>query len=63
MESSKLKFNPDKTDVIIIGSKQRNTVINHFSNKLLGSDIFPPDSVHNIDVVFDRDFNFRQHIS
>ena len=63
MESSKLKFNPDKPDVIIIGSKQRNTVINHFSTKLLGSDIFTQDTVHNIGVVFERDFNFRQHIS
>ena len=30
---------------------------------LLGSDTFPPDTVCNLGVVFDRDFNFRQHIS
>ena len=62
MESSKLKLNPDKTDLIIIGTKQqRNKVINHFPVKLLGSDTFPSDTVRNLDVIFDSDF--RQHIS
>ena len=37
MESSKLKRNPDKTDLII--------------------------TVHNLGVVLESDFNFRQHIS
>ena len=64
MESSKLKLNPDKTDLIIIGTKQqRNKVINHFPVKLLGSDTFPSDTVRNLGVIFDSDFNFRQHIS
>ena len=64
MESSKLKLNPDKTDLIIIGTKQqRNRVINHFPVKLLGSDTFPSATVRNLGVVFDSDFNFCQHIS
>ena len=64
MESSKLKLNPDKTYLIIIGTKQqRNKVINHFPVKLLGSDTFPSDTVRNLGVIFDSDFNFRQHIS
>ena len=64
VESSKLKLNPDKTYLIIIGTKQqRNRVINHFPVKLLGSDIFPSDTIRNLDVVFDSNFNFRQHIS
>ena len=58
------KLNPDKTDLIIIGTKQqRNRVINHFPVKLLGSDTFPSDTVHNLGVVFDSDLNFRHHIS
>ena len=49
---------------IIIGTKQqRNRVINHFPVKLLGSDTFPSYTVCNLGVVFDSDFNFRQHIS
>ena len=64
VESSKLKLNPDKTDLIIIGTKQqRNRVINHFPVKLPGSDTFPSDTVHNLGVVFDSDFNFHQYIS
>ena len=64
MESSKLKLNPDKTYLIIIGTKQqRNKVINHFPVKVLGSDTFPSDTVRNLGVIFDSDFNFRQHIS
>ena len=66
MESSKLVLNPDKTDIIIgiIGTKeQRNRVISHFPVKPLGSDTFPSDTVHNLGVVFDSDFNLRQHIS
>ena len=64
MESSKLKLTPDKIDLIIIGTKQqRNRVISHFPVKLLGSDTFPSDTVRNLGVVFDSDFNFRQHIS
>ena len=64
MESSKLKLNPDKADLVIIGTKQqRNRVISHFPVKLLGSDTFPSDTVHNLGVAFDNDFNFHQHIS
>ena len=65
MESSKLKLNSDKTNlIIIIGTKQqRNRFISHFPVKLLGSDTFPLDTVRNIGVVFDSDLNFRQHIS
>ena len=64
MESSKLKLNPNKTDLIIIGTKQqRNRVNNQVPVKLLGSDTFPSYTVRNLGVVFDSDFNFRQHIS
>ena len=64
MESSKPKLNSDETDIIIIGTKQqRNRVISQFPVKLLGSDAFSSDTVLNLDVVFDSDINFRQHIS
>ena len=59
MESSKLKLNPDKTDLIIIDTKQqRNRVISNFLVKLLGSDTFPSDTVRNLGVVFDGYVNF-----
>ena len=59
MESSKLKLNPDKTDLIIIGTKQqRNRVINHFPVKLFGSDTFPSDTVRYLGVVLIVTSNF-----
>ena len=64
MESSKLKLIPDKTDLIIFGTKQqKNRVISHIPVKLFGSDTFPSGTVHNLGVVFDSGFNFHQHIS
>ena len=49
MESSKLKLNPNKTYLIIIGTKQqRNRVINHCPVKLLGSDTITSDRVRNL---------------
>ena len=64
MESYKIKLNPDETDLIFIGTKQqRNSVINHFPIKLLGSDTFPSDAVCYLGVVFDSELNFRMHIT
>ena len=63
MESSKLKLNPYKTYLIIIGTKQqRHRVINHFPVKVLGSDTFPSDTVRNIGDVFDNDKSCFYHI-
>ena len=48
MKSSKLKLNSDKTEFIIIGTKQqRQKLSNHFPVKLLDNDISPSDSVRN----------------
>ena len=64
MKSSKLKLNSDKTEFIIIGTKQqRHKLSNHFPVKLLDNDICPSDSVRNLGVVFDSDFSFHKHIS
>ena len=60
MKSSKLKLNSDKTEFIIIGTKQqRHKLSNHFPVKLLDNDICPSDSVPNLGVVFDIDFSFH----
>ena len=63
-KSSKLKLNSDKTEFIIIGTKQqRHKPFNHFPLKLLDNDICPSDSVRNLGVVFDSDFSFHKHVS
>ena len=44
MKSSKFKLNSDKTEIIIIGTKQqRHKLCNHFPVKLLDNDICPSD--------------------
>ena len=64
MKLSKLKLNSDKTEFIIIGTKQqRHKLSNHFPVKLLDNDISPSDSVRNLGVIFDSDFSFHKHVS
>ena len=64
MKSSKLKLNSDKTEFIIIGTKQqRHKLSNHFPVKLLDNNISPSDSVRNLGVIFDSDFSLHKHVS
>ena len=64
MKSSKLKLNSDKTEFIIIGTKQqRHKLSTHFPVKLLDNDITPSDSVRNLGAIFDSDFSFHKHVS
>ena len=64
IKSSKLKLHYDKTEFIIIDTKQqRHKLSSHFPVKLLDNDICPSDSVRNLGVVFDSDFSFHKHVS
>ena len=64
MRSSKLKLNPDKTEVLLFGTKlHRKEFMKHFPAKLLDQEITPTDSARNLGVVFDGGLNFREHIS
>ena len=64
MKSSKFKLNSDKTEFIIIGTKQqRHKLSNHFPVKLLDNDICPSDSVRKLGVAFDSEFSFHKHFS
>ena len=57
-------MNPDKTEFIVIGTKsQRVKVKKYFPTKLLDQDVTPTDSARNLGVEFDKDFNFKKHIS
>ena len=54
-------LNADKTDLIIIGAKQkRNEIVDYFPVKILGKDA---DTVRNLGIVFDRHICFHQSIS
>ena len=55
MKLSKLKLNSNKTEFIIIGTKQqRHKLSPHFPVKLLDNDITPSDSVRNLGVICPR---------
>ena len=54
MFTNKLKLNPDKTEFILIGSKNnRKQLLPHFPINILGNQVSPAQSVKNLGVVFD----------
>ena len=60
----KLKLNPDKTEFLLIGNeRKRSKYLSMFLIVLLGVDTYPAKSAHNRGVIFDKNFNFRSHIS
>ena len=64
MSTNKLKLNPDKTEFLLIGNeRQRTKYLSMFPIELLGVDTYPAKSARNLGVIFDKNFNFRSHIS
>ena len=64
MTDNKLRLNANKTEFIITGtSRQRNKLTRFFPTNILSHNITPPDTVRNLGVTFDGDFNFSKHVS
>ena len=64
MSANKLKFNPEKTEFILIGSKNnRKQLLPHFPINIIGNQVSPAQSVRNLGVVFDSNFSFSDHVS
>ena len=64
MSTNKLKLNPDKTEFLLIGNEgQRRKYLSIFPIELLGVKSYPAKSARNIGVIFDKNVNFRSHIS
>ena len=64
MFTNKLKLNPDKTEFILIGSKNNcKQVLPHFPINILGNQVSPAQSVRNLGVVFDSNFSISDHVS
>ena len=64
MSTNKLKLNPDKTEFLLIGNdRQRSKYLSIFPIELLGLETYPAKSARNLAVIFDKNFNFRSHIS
>ena len=63
MSASKLKLNPDKTELIVFGSKrQRDKLKGCFPSTILGSPLCPAESVKNLGVWLDSDFSLSKHV-
>ena len=64
MFTNKLKLNPDKTEFILIGSKNNHKQpLPHFSINTLGNQVSLAQSVKNLGVVFHSNFTFSEHMS
>ena len=64
MFTNKLDLNPDKTEFILIGSKNnRKQLLPNFLINILGNQVSPAQSVRNLGVVFDSYFSFSDHVS
>ena len=64
MSTNKLKLNPDKTEFLLNGNeRQRSKYLSVFPIELLGVETYPAKSARNLGVIFDKNFNFRSHVS
>jgi len=64
MTNNRLWLNANKTDFIIIGTlRKRSKRTLFFPTNILNPSITPSDTVRNLGVTFDSNFNFRKHIS
>ena len=57
-----LLLNPDKTKLIIYGSRQMTAKIPEFRLTLLGKDLEPSETVKDLGVNFDKNLTFNEHI-
>ena len=62
MSANKLKLNPEKTEFILIGSKNnRKQLLPHFLINILGNQVLTAQSVRNLGVVFEVIKSTRVH--
>ena len=64
MCENKLKLNPDKTEFIVRGAKDRyKWLSDSFPVNILGNCLSHTDVVHNLGVLFDANFCFTNHVN
>ena len=64
MSENKLKLNPDKTEFIVFGAKDRyKWLSDSFPVHILGNCLSPTDVVRDLGVLFDAKFCFTNHIN
>ena len=60
--NNRLLLNPDKTKLIVYGSRQMISKLQDFRLTLLGKELVPVDSVKDLGVVFDSNLSLNDHI-
>jgi len=64
MTNSKLKLNPSKTELLLIGTKhQRKKFSEKFPITILDHETSPAVSARNLGVIFDSELKFDQHVT
>ena len=64
MSENKLKLNPDKSELIVFGTKDRyKWLSDSFPVNILGNCLSPTDVVRNLGVLFDAKFCLTNHIN
>ena len=59
---NRLLLNPDKTKLIVFGSRQMSLKLHDFRLSLLGKDISPVQSAKDLGVILDSNLTFDDHI-
>ncbi len=62
MIANKLKLNDDKTEVILMGTKQRLNDANKVEITVGETDIIPSDKVRNLGVIFDKNMSMDDQV-
>ena len=60
---NRLLLNPDKTKLIVLGSRQMISKLHEFHLSLLGKDISPVQSARDLGVILDPNLTFDNHIT
>ena len=58
-----LMLNPDKTKLMVFGSRRMSSKLPDFKLSLLGKEIIPAQTVKDLGVIFDPTLSFDNHIS
>ena len=59
MKSNRLKLNPDKTEIIWLGTRQKLNLITRCTIRLGDCDISAASTVRNLGVIFDSEMNLK----
>ena len=63
MLCNNLKLNGDKTEMLVIGTRQQHAKVQGLSIKIDGDTIEPKDEARNLGVIFDKHMTLKAHVN